>query len=244
MGKFSRGMEDAGALGGEPHADMRDDIEHIPVSEHIADKNNPHETTAEQVGAVPIADFEAHTGDTDNPHGVTADQVGLGNVDNTSDMDKPVSTAQQAAINAVGGGAPHSCIVRTTTEQLGFTPAYGQALWCSTSNMSMCWAVASPGTNDFAIGIVTKVPTAPDTVYEITVVSIGASGFVACLPSDTLVGTPAINSVLGLNDTESNGVFRLTYGVAVPFPFNLYLYCVGISGDYTYTLTGNYSSGE
>lgn len=30
--------------------------------------------------------------------------VGLSNVDNTSDMDKPVSTAQQAAINAVSGG--------------------------------------------------------------------------------------------------------------------------------------------
>jgi hypothetical protein len=35
--------------------------------------------------------------------GVTKSMVGLGNVDNTSDMDKPVSTAQQAAINAAGG---------------------------------------------------------------------------------------------------------------------------------------------
>lgn len=34
-----------------------------------------------------------------NPHKVTARQVGLGNVDNTSDMDKPISTAQ-AAVNA------------------------------------------------------------------------------------------------------------------------------------------------
>jgi len=30
--------------------------------------------------------------------------IGLGNVDNTSDADKPVSTAQQAAIDAAGGG--------------------------------------------------------------------------------------------------------------------------------------------
>ena len=35
----------------------------------------------------------------DNPHNVTATQVGLGNVDNTSDADKPVSTAQQAALD-------------------------------------------------------------------------------------------------------------------------------------------------
>ena len=35
---------------------------------------------------------------TDNPHSVTKAQVGLGNVDNTSDMNKPVSTAQATAI--------------------------------------------------------------------------------------------------------------------------------------------------
>ena len=32
-------------------------------------------------------------------------QVGLGNVDNTSDINKPVSTAQQAAIDAAGGSS-------------------------------------------------------------------------------------------------------------------------------------------
>lgn len=36
----------------------------------------------------------------DNPHAVTAAQVGLGSVDNTRDADKPVSTAQAAAIGA------------------------------------------------------------------------------------------------------------------------------------------------
>jgi len=41
----------------------------------------------------------AHTGDTSNPHSVTKAQVGLGNVDNTSDASKPVSTAQQAALD-------------------------------------------------------------------------------------------------------------------------------------------------
>lgn len=34
-----------------------------------------------------------------NPHGTTKSDVGLGNVDNTSDTNKPVSTAQQTAIN-------------------------------------------------------------------------------------------------------------------------------------------------
>jgi hypothetical protein len=38
-----------------------------------------------------------HTFLTNNPHGVTKAQVGLGNVDNTSDNNKPVSTLQAAA---------------------------------------------------------------------------------------------------------------------------------------------------
>lgn len=34
-----------------------------------------------------------------NPHNVTKTEVGLGNIDNTSDANKPVSTAQQTALN-------------------------------------------------------------------------------------------------------------------------------------------------
>jgi hypothetical protein len=43
--------------------------------------------------------LSAHTGNTSNPHTVTASQVGLSNVDNTSDANKPVSTATQTALN-------------------------------------------------------------------------------------------------------------------------------------------------
>lgn len=43
-----------------------------------------------------------HIGSQDNPHRVTKAQLGLGNVDNTSDMDKPVSTAQRLAIDTIG----------------------------------------------------------------------------------------------------------------------------------------------
>lgn len=41
---------------------------------------------------------DSHMGNKSNPHGVTKAQVGLGNVNNTSDADKPVSTAQATAI--------------------------------------------------------------------------------------------------------------------------------------------------
>ena len=45
--------------------------------------------------------FDNHAADQSNPHAVTKLQVGLGNADNTSDIDKPVSTAQAKAIKAV-----------------------------------------------------------------------------------------------------------------------------------------------
>jgi hypothetical protein len=43
--------------------------------------------------------INGHIANLSNPHSVTKTQVGLGSVDNTSDANKPVSTAQQAAIN-------------------------------------------------------------------------------------------------------------------------------------------------
>lgn len=43
--------------------------------------------------------IDVHIADKANPHEVTASQVGLGSCDNTSDADKPVSTAQQTALD-------------------------------------------------------------------------------------------------------------------------------------------------
>ncbi len=45
-------------------------------------------------------DLQDHIADADNPHKVTKAQVGLGSVDNTRDVDKPVSVAQAKAIAA------------------------------------------------------------------------------------------------------------------------------------------------
>lgn len=45
-------------------------------------------------------DLQDHIADADNPHKVTKAQVGLGSVDNTRDVDKPVSVAQAEAIAA------------------------------------------------------------------------------------------------------------------------------------------------
>jgi lysophospholipase L1-like esterase len=58
-----------------------------------------------------------HILDTGNPHSVTKAQVGLGNADNTSDVNKPISAATQTALDGLDGalsdheantGNPHS----------------------------------------------------------------------------------------------------------------------------------------
>lgn len=66
------------------------------VSSHES-ASNPHpqyETSPEAQAKV-----DAHANLTDNPHSVTKAQVGLGNVDNTSDANKPVSSATQTALD-------------------------------------------------------------------------------------------------------------------------------------------------
>lgn len=56
-------------------------------------------TTLSSTVSTLSSNFDTHTASKENPHAVTKAQVGLGNVDNTSDANKPVSTATQNALN-------------------------------------------------------------------------------------------------------------------------------------------------
>jgi hypothetical protein len=47
-----------------------------------------------------LSTLTSHTSNTSNPHSTTKFQIGLGNADNTSDANKPISTATQTALNA------------------------------------------------------------------------------------------------------------------------------------------------
>ena len=71
----------------------------IPDTELSMDSIKPvqNKVIAEAINNQKAA-FEEHRDSKENPHAVTKTQVGLDNVDNTSDMDKPVSTAQAEAI--------------------------------------------------------------------------------------------------------------------------------------------------
>lgn len=80
-----------------------------------------------------------HEARNDNPHGVTKEQVGLGNVDNTSDVDKPISTAQQAELdtklnNAANGGVADN--LTTNSSDAALSAAQGIVLNQKISEMT------------------------------------------------------------------------------------------------------------
>ena len=95
-----------------------------------------------------------HIANKSNPHGVTKAQVGLGNADNTSDVNKPISTAQASAIadaKAAGTAAqtsisnhagrknnPHS----VTRTQLGLATT-DQVVFAKTTAPSGFWKESS-----------------------------------------------------------------------------------------------------
>lgn len=50
---------------------------------------------------VPIEALDNHIENKENPHDITKEHIGLGNVDNTSDMEKPISHAVQEALDNI-----------------------------------------------------------------------------------------------------------------------------------------------
>lgn len=71
------------------------------LDDHSSNMNNPHNVTIGQIGAVSREEFDFHTQTQSNPHGITAEMIGLGKVNNTSDVDKPISIATQEALDAI-----------------------------------------------------------------------------------------------------------------------------------------------
>lgn len=76
------------------------------IDQHTS-ATNPHNVTAEDVGAPSKALFDFHVNDAINPHNITTEMLGLENVDNTSDADKPMSNATKAAIDAINDLLEH-----------------------------------------------------------------------------------------------------------------------------------------
>ena len=104
-----------------------------------------------------------HIADTSNPHEVTKAQVGLGNVDNTSDLDKPISTATQTALNAkqdkltAGSGInidPNTNVISSTTAESNFRGRFVNYASVPTSSGGYTpdyRGIRTPSNNDYMV---------------------------------------------------------------------------------------------
>lgn len=111
------------------------------------------------------ADFIAHTGKTSNPHNVTAAQVGLGNVNNTSDEDKPVSTAQQTALDLKQNITDNSLPTTSKTITGAITEIYNkQTVYTEVPTLTADYNI--PANDTFVEH--TYIINIGDTVYNVT----------------------------------------------------------------------------
>mgnify|MGYP000895800111 CR=1 FL=1 len=115
--------------------DLNDVLVSVPTSGDTPSDTNP---------LITKDTFDLHSTNINNPHGTTKEQLGLGNVDNTSDLNKPVSTAQSQAI---------------TTAQ-GLAEAYADGLIESLKG-------ASPETLDTIYEIASALQNNPDVITNI-----------------------------------------------------------------------------
>jgi hypothetical protein len=65
----------------------------------VVDATAELEAKRQAIEATPKFAFDSHANSTSNPHSVTKSQIGLSNVDNTSDAEKPVSSAVQSQLD-------------------------------------------------------------------------------------------------------------------------------------------------
>lgn len=90
-----------------------------------------------------------HAEDKSNPHEVTKDQIGLANVDNTADLDKPISNATQSVLDEKADSGDldaHTTDIENphgvTAEQVGALPITGGIM---ENTLTVCGIVLTDG---------------------------------------------------------------------------------------------------
>ncbi|NCB66834.1 MAG: hypothetical protein EOM48_11815, partial [Bacilli bacterium] len=162
------------------------------VNQPIVDTGNYF--TTDNTNAA-LQELGAHKASTTNPHGVTKLQVGLGNVDNTSDADKPVSTAQQTALNlkadktTTDGHATRITKLESNDEPMHYDKVLGEY-----TNVGKYWDAYRDG----------KIYTTEFNNYEVSPSPSGTKKDA----NAGLVAVPSTNLVAGQDDYANIGLFK------------------------------------
>ena len=104
---------DAGEMDAALDAESTNGVQNAVITQNI---NRIDDELADKAEASALS---SHVGNTSNPHQVTKAQVGLDKVDNTADLEKPVSTAMQAALNLKADESDLAGYVPTTRKVNG-----------------------------------------------------------------------------------------------------------------------------
>lgn len=193
-----------------------------------------------------VADLSSHVSDQNNPHNVTKSQIGLGNADNTSDVNKPISTATQTALNlklnssekgAINGVATLGADQKIPTSQL---PALAITNTFVVLNQSEMLALSAE-TGDIAVridlnksfiltandpsvlGNWQELLTPTDAVLSVN----GFTGAITLTTSDISEGSNLYftnarsrssisETITGIDYNNTTGVFSITSGYAIP----------------------------
>ncbi len=169
-----------------------------------------------QAAAIAASTPVAHASNTSNPHSVTKSQIGLGNCDNTSDANKPVSTAQATADTAIGTAAASDATTKANAARAAAiaacpaeTTTTAGALISGATTKTNPVGADKFGISDSAASGVLKGVSLDDLIAAVqksTVKNLALCG----IPMGILPGN---GSSAGLQFTGTRGVFSLSAAI-------------------------------
>lgn len=170
---------------------------YVEISPSIALGETTSTAYAGNKGKAVTDALNTHTANTSNPHGVTKAQVGLSNVDNTSDANKPVSTAQATAIanaKSVGTNAQISITDHTKNKSNPHAVTKAQVGLGNVDN-----------TSDTAKPISTATQSALDNINNTLSSKLSGTGITEIKVVESLPESP-VNTVLYIVATSGGGL--------------------------------------
>jgi hypothetical protein len=134
--------------------------------------------------------------------------IGLGNVDNTSDLNKPVSTATQTALNLKQNQLNGTGFVKAS----GTTISYDNSTYLSTSTAASTYL---PINNPTATGILTA-PTIANSLGATFATTSGNVGIGTASPSTKL----SVSGSVGINTVAQSFILNNATGVYSTYQYN------------------------
>lgn len=156
--------------------------------------------------------MDSHISNTNNPHNVTKAQVGLGNVDNTSDLNKPISTATQTALNGK----------QATISDLATIRSNAQAGKAASNTIATYGNIVTHNVAEFATAAQgAKADTAVQPGDLATVATTGSYNDLSDKPtipsiSNRVNGAPLSNSASVFYGTSSTAAATVEKEVSIP----------------------------